>query len=62
MSEQEKPAKIISTETVFRKWYNDSDETKFNLKNPIKTYDRIGAKEIKVFKYMSLKNEVLVNV
>lgn len=55
MSEKEKPATIIAKETVFRKWYNESNEKCFNLKNPIKTYARIGAKDSKVIKYDAAK-------
>lgn len=50
MSEEETPKKIVVRETVFRNWFNEESGYKMELKNPIKTLDRIkdhAGKEIK---------------
>jgi hypothetical protein len=41
MSEKENPKCIVAKETVFRNWFNEESGHKIELKNPIKTYDRI---------------------
>ena len=41
MSEKEKPGLIIAKEKVFRTWFNEEAEHKIELKNQIKTFDRI---------------------
>ena len=41
MSEKETPKLIIAKETTFRNWFNEESGNKIELKNPIKTYDRI---------------------
>lgn len=41
MSEKENPKLIIAKETVFRNWFNQESGHEMELKNPIKTFDRI---------------------
>jgi hypothetical protein len=41
MSEKENPKLIIAKETAFRTWFNEESGNKIELKNPIKTLDRI---------------------
>lgn len=41
MSEKENPKLIIAKETVFRTWFNEESNQNLELKNPIKTFDRI---------------------
>ena len=47
LSEKQNPPAIITTETKFRKWYNDQPDLKIILKTPIKTYNAIGGKDKK---------------
>lgn len=41
MSEKETPKLIIAKETAFRTWFNEESNHILDLKNPIKTFDRI---------------------
>lgn len=41
MSEKENPKQIVAKETVFRAWFNEESKQPLELKNPIKTLDRI---------------------
>jgi hypothetical protein len=41
MSEKETPKLILTKEKVFRTWFNEESDHKIELKNPIKTFDRI---------------------
>lgn len=41
MSEKETPKLIIAKETAFRTWFNEESNHSIELKNPIKTFDRI---------------------
>ena len=41
MSEKENPKQIVAKETVFRTWFNEESKQQIELKNPIKTFDRI---------------------
>ena len=41
MSEKETPKLILAKETAFRTWFNEESGNKIELKNPIKTLDRI---------------------
>lgn len=47
LSEKQNPPTIITTETKFRKWYNNQPDLKIILKTPIKTYNAIGGKDKK---------------
>lgn len=55
MSEKETPRLIIAKETVFRTWFNEESGNKIELKNPIKTYDRIKGQTQKYNFYKLIK-------
>jgi hypothetical protein len=60
MSEKENPKLIVATETVFRTWFNEESEHTIELKNPIKTFDRIKGliNKRKVYDLVMEKNSV----
>lgn len=55
MSEKEIPRLIIAKETTFRTWFNEESGNKIELKNPIKTYDRIKGQTQKYNFYKLIK-------
>lgn len=57
MKEIENTPLIICKETVFREWYNTQDDRVIELKNPIKTYDRIGNKAVKLRPYKEAREK-----
>ncbi|WP_264548123.1 hypothetical protein [Flavobacterium sp. N2820] len=57
MSEKEIPRLIIAKETTFRTWFNEESGNKIELKNPIKTYDRIKGQTQKYNFYKLIKEK-----
>lgn len=57
MSEKETPRLIIAKETTFRTWFNEESGNKIELKNPIKTYDRIKGQTQKYNFYKLIKEK-----
>jgi predicted nuclease with TOPRIM domain len=57
MKEIENTPLIICKETVFREWYNTQKDCVIELKNPIKTYDRIGNKASKLRPYKEAREK-----
>lgn len=57
MSEKETPRLIIAKETTFRTWFNEESANKIELKNPIKTYDRIKGQTQKYNFYKLIKEK-----
>lgn len=57
MSEKETPKLIVAKEKVFRTWFNEETEHKIELKNQIKTFDRIKgtSKKMNFYKLMRQK-------
>lgn len=55
MSEKEIPRLIIAKETTVRTWFNEESGNKIELKNPIKTYDRIKGQTQKYNFYKLIK-------
>ena len=64
MSEKETPKLIVAKETAFRTWFNEESGNKIELKNPIKTWDRIKGQPQKYLFYdlMKEKNSVKTTI
>ena len=60
MSEKETPRLIIAKETVFRTWFNEESDHKIELKNQIKTFDRIKGVDHKYAIYKLIKEKCSV--
>ncbi len=58
MSEKENPKLIIAKETVFRNWFNQESGHEMELKNPIKTFDRIKGIQQKHSFYKLIQEKV----
>jgi hypothetical protein len=58
MSEKENPKLIIAKETVFRTWFNQESVHQMELKNPIKTFDRIKGIQQKHSFYKLIQEKV----
>ena len=61
MSEKETPKLIVAKETAFRTWFNEESGNKIELKNPIKTWDRIKKQPQKYLFYDLMKEKNSVN-
>lgn len=60
MNEKETPSKIVVTETKFRRWFNEESNFSLELKNPIKTLDKIKSHDKRNTMY-NLQKQLILN-